>query len=149
MKRIIALILICFILTSCAKANSEPEYTESVDNISDNTNYATGGVWLSFSELKNMLLSENGFEKEVTAVADNCKKLRLENIYIHVRSHCDSIFKSDFFPLTEAAARYDYDIFEYMINIFHSNGIKVHAWINPYRVSTATSDITQLRADST
>jgi uncharacterized lipoprotein YddW (UPF0748 family) len=148
MKRIIALILICFILTSCGKANSEPEYTESADNISDNANYATGGVWLSFSELKNMLLSENGFEKEVTAVADNCKKLRLENIYIHVRSHCDSIFKSDFFPLTEAAASYDYDIFEYMINIFHANGIKVHAWINPYRVSTATSDITQLRADS-
>ena len=96
---------------------------------------ATSGVWITFSEINNMLSSQNGFQKELAATIENCKQLNIENVYIHVRSYCDSLFKSEYFPLTEKAKGYDYDIFSAFLDAFHNENIKVHAWINPYRVT--------------
>lgn len=149
MKRIItAVIIISILLSGCGAVNTESGTQELQSSAENKVETATGGVWLSFTEIRSMLTSPKGFQNEVAAVADNCNKLGLQNVYIHVRSHCDSIFKSEFFPLAEALASYDYDVFEFMINTFHSKGIKVHAWINPYRVSTASADVSAVRSDS-
>lgn len=148
MRRILTVIIICLLLCGCGEVGiqSEPESIEI--NYEDMSGKASSGIWLSFTELRSVLTSANGFEAEVSAIADNCVNLGIDNIYIHIRSHCDSIFQSEFFPLAEAVSGYNYDVFEYMINVFHSKGIKVHAWINPYRVSTASADVNAVRADS-
>lgn len=146
MKRLLIVFLIAVLLSGC-----NPTYMES--DIENNDSYnmsgnASSGIWLSFSEIATMLNSQKGFEQEVESVIYNCKNLGIENIYLHIRSHCDSIYKSAFFPLTEAASSYNYDVLEYMLTAFHSAGFKVHAWINPYRVSTATTDVNAIRTDS-
>ncbi len=149
MKRVLAIILIiCLVFSGCNAFNTESggEYTETdFENMSGK---ATAGVWLSFSEIAAMLSSQNGFEREIAAVTEECKKLGIDNIYVHVRSHCDAIYKSAYFPITATAAAYDYDVFKYMLDAFHSAGLKVHAWINPYRVSTASADVNAVRPDS-
>ena len=109
---------------------------------------ATSGVWITFSEINNMLSSQNGFQKELAATIENCKQLNIENVYIHVRSYCDSLFKSEYFPLTEKAKGYDYDIFSAFLDAFHNENIKVHAWINPYRVLTSSTDVKKLNTES-
>ena len=43
---------------------------------------------------------------------------------------------------------YDFDVFKYIIEVLHKENIKTHAWINPYRVRTADSDINRLPFDS-
>lgn len=147
MKRIILIFLVMlFLLSGCNKGLTESDNEK--ENFHNMSGKASGGIWLSFMELKSMLESEKGFENEVSAMVDNCRELGIENIYLHVRANCDSIYKSEYFPLTETAALYNYDVFEYLINTFHSAGFKVHAWINPYRVSTATADVNAVRADS-
>ena len=148
MKRLILIFLVMlFLLSGCNSADTESENIKS-DDFHNMEGKASSGIWLSFSEIAGMLSSQKGFEKELSDVVRNCHELKTENIYLHVRSHCDSIYKSEYFPLTDKAALYDYDVFEYMLNRFHSEGIKVHAWINPYRVSTATEDVNKIRADS-
>lgn len=146
MKRI-AVILLIFVLlfVGCGSFYKEDMPNTEFDN---KTNVGTLGVWLSFTEIANMLSSENGFENEVLLVLENLKELGTKEVYIHVRSHCDAIYKSDYFPLTLEAGGYSFDVLEYMINAFHNEGIQVHAWINPYRVSTATEDVNTIRADS-
>ena len=42
--------------------------------------------------------------------------------------------------MKEEAKIYDYDIFEYIIDEFHKQNIKVHAWINPYRLTASEGD---------
>lgn len=147
MKRLIitALILV-LILSGCGNGNKN--LSNNGLEYGKNEGVLSSGVWLSFSEINTMLDSERGFEAELAEVVANCESLEIENIYIHVRSYCDSLFKSDIFPLIEKAQKYEYDIFEYMINAFHQKSIKVHAWINPYRVLTSSSDINALRTDS-
>ncbi len=149
MKRVAVLIFVfCLVFTGCKADDRKVNPQQTQVEFKDETGVSSSGVWLSFSELAEMLNSEIGFENEVSAAVDNCKKLKIDNIYIHVRSHCDAIYKSDYFPLTASAAMKNYDVLEYLITEFHKADIKVHAWINPYRVSTASADISAVREDS-
>ncbi len=137
-KRIlIAVLCLALLLSGCTMLHK------------DSKNYfSSRGIWLSYYEVSDMLNSPKGFKNELEDIIKNCIDTEIDNIYIHVRSHCDSIYPSQYFPLNENAKIYDYDILEYMISEFHKSNIKVHAWINPYRVNTVTSDINELNSDS-
>lgn len=147
MKRV----LICICLALCLLAGCVPKSGGSGEEKGESGGYqgsASAGVWLSYSEINAMLGSENGFKTEFARVIENCKTLKIGEIYVHVRAFCDSLFKSDYFPLVSGAKTVDYDIFEYIINACHSEGIKVHAWINPYRVMTSSENPEDLDKDS-
>ena len=140
MKKVLSIIILILLLAGCS--------TIPIKDTVSYANTATSGVWISYSEVNSMLASENGFESEFLNVISNLRKLNIQNLYIHVRAFCDSLYKSDYFPLVSYAESYQFDIFEYILTICHQNGIKVHAWINPYRVSTASSDIETLNTQS-
>lgn len=142
MKRSIAVILMIIMLLSGCKPSVKASKQES------ETGKLSSGVWLSYNEINGMLTSQNNFRSEVEQVLQNCKSLEIENIYIQVRPFCDSIFESSYFPLRENVKGMDFDIFEYMLNAFQNEGIKVHAWINPYRVYTASEDINAISPES-
>lgn len=138
----IFLIIIC-VLSGCNSLENSSE--ESVQPTYTNHEF-TKGVWLSFNEV-NSLLTDN-FRSDFGNVINNLKSLKITDLYFHIRSHCDSVVKSDYFPQTELSKTQDFDILEYVINACHSDNIRVHAWINPYRVNAADSDIGSLPADS-
>lgn len=140
MKRVLSIIILVLLLAGCS--------TPSIENTVSYANTATSGVWISYSEINSLLTSQNGFENEFEKVILNLRQLNIQNLYIHVHAFCDSLYKSDYFPLISAAESYQFDVFEYMLTKCHQNGIKVHAWINPYRVSTASSDIETLNTQS-
>lgn len=147
MKRaIVFLLAFILLLTGCSAENngSVPQKNEVLPY----ENTSTSGVWLSFSEINAMLKSEAGFKAEFDKVVENCTALKIGEIYIHIRAFCDSLFKSDYFPLTNAVKSIDYDVFEYIISACHNAGIRAHAWINPYRVLTSSSDKENLDPES-
>lgn len=102
------------------------------------------GVWLSFLEINTLLKSKNGFKYEFDKVAEKLYGFGINELYFHVRSHCDSVVKSKYFPRTDASKTVNYDILDYVISACHKKGIKVYAWINPYRVTASHSDISKL-----
>lgn len=137
MKKIFAVILVLILFISgCGKNENTTANLENKE--------FSNGVWLSYSEVNSLLTSEKGFKNEFATVITNLKSLKIDNIYVHVRAFCDSLYPSENFPLTKAAQNIDYDIFEYIVNTCHQNNIKVHAWINPYRVSNSHSDVSLL-----
>ena len=136
MKRVC--ILIVAILTLCSCGN-KPKVEHR-----DNTGFSSSGVWVSYSELNSMLTSERGFIEEFEDVLENLKSFKIENLYFHVRAFCDSVYKSEYYPLMSNAVSYDFDILEYVINRCHESGIKIHAWINPYRISNSLSNVEEL-----
>ena len=144
-KIIICLLLSCALLAGCSYSNCEsiPQQSKELPY----ENISSSGVWLSFSEINAMLGSDEGFKAEFTKVLENCRTLKIGEIYVHIRSYCDSLYKSEYFPLVKAAEGIDYDVFEYIVSACHAYGIKVHAWINPYRVITSSSDKEALGRD--
>ncbi len=137
MKRIICVLMILFLLCGCTK----------IQNTDNNTDEYISGVWLSFSELNTLIVS-NDFANRFDRVANNCKDFGITDMYVHVRAFCDVIYPSDYFPMLSALVGYDYDILEYMINSCHKRGIRIHAWINPYRVRTADDNISALNENN-
>ncbi len=139
MKKVLICLLLAFSLLAGCSHTDNGSGTPQKEELTYK-NSSSSGVWLSFSEINGMLESEAGFKAEFEKVLENCKALKIGEIYVHIRAYCDSLFKSDYFPLVKAAEGIDYDVFEYIINACHTAGIRVHAWINPYRVLTASSD---------
>ncbi len=148
MKRFIICILILSVLfISCSCAPLDFGRDEQGDGEMQGS-ISVSGVWISFSEINGMLDSQKGFEAELEEVVSNCKSLEITDVYIHVRSYCDSLFKSEYFPLVTSVEKYDYDVFAKMIEAFHQSEIRVHAWINPYRVLTSSCNTNALPSGS-
>ncbi len=140
MKRLLVLVVLLSVLFCSCQMTGQKEVGFE--------NSASYGVWFSYQEINEMLLSENGFEREVDLAVEKCRNLNIDEVYIHIRAFCDSLFKSDYFPLQRSAEAYNNDAFEYMLKAFHNQNIKVHAWINPYRVLTKSNDINELDKNS-
>lgn len=105
------------------------------------------GVWFSFSELDAML-SAGDFKVAFKAALENCSELGITDVFVHVRPFCDSIYPSQYFPLRGGYGEAGFDVLEYMVDTCHGAGIKIHAWINPYRVKTSDSEPQTLPAES-
>ena len=134
MKKVLAVLAVAVILAGCSK----PITQKSVNKHS--------GVWLSYSEVNAML--DGDFKAEFNTFIKNCQDLKITDLYIHVRAFGDALYKSKLFPQNEKSLKYDFDVLEWVLDISHQNGIKVHAWINPYRISTTATNIDEINPNS-
>ncbi len=91
---------------------------------------------------------------DAIAILDNCKDLGFNTVILQVRPCSDSFYPSDIFPwsmyLTGTqgkAPNKDFDPLEFWIDEAHKRGLKLHAWINPYRITATAGDELKLAAD--
>lgn len=91
------------------------------------------GVWVSYIELAGLLSgSESQFRNSLGNVYDNCVSLGINTVFVHVRSHGDAYYNSDYFPRTKYIGG-SYDPLPVMIDEAHKRGLSFQAWINPMR----------------
>jgi len=150
MKRVLPILLvIVLLLCGCGTEGEKIDKIEQPENVPTavKTDFS-GGMWLSYSDMDSLLADKDQFKTNFNLIISNLKTFKTDTLYLHVRSHCDSIFKSQFYPLRDSVKEYDYDVLSYIIEKCHKENIKVFAWLNPYRVSTATENITELPQDS-
>lgn len=98
------------------------------------------GMWISYIDLAGILSgTESDFRSGISYIYDNCKSLGINTVYVHVRSHGDAYYSSDFFPRTKYLGGY-YDPLDVMVEEAHKRGLSFQAWINPLR-GCSVSDI--------
>ena len=104
-------------------------------------------VWLSYLDLGPLLSgkSESAFTASMGKVMDNVRDLGLNTVYAQVRPFGDALYYSDYFPSsylftgTEGEiGSQPYDALEIMVEAAHSRGLRIEAWLNPYRVRTSS-----------
>ena len=91
------------------------------------------GVWISCYEL-NTMLDTGDFKKEFDAAAEKIHRLHITDAFVHVRAFGESLFDSEYYPRNEKTKQYDFDVLEYMIKVLKGKNIRMHAWINPFRL---------------
>lgn len=106
-------------------------------------------MWISYLEYMSMPKNERGFKAEIDKMFDRSKELGMNAVFVHVRSHCDAMYPSDYYPWSIFASGTQgldpgYDPLKYMIEAAHSRGLEFHAWLNPYRVTGYGSYWSQL-----
>lgn len=95
---------------------------------------------------KNPTTDSASLKKELDGLVNSAKEMGFNTLFFQVRPSGDAFYKSDLFPWSaylsgeEGTAPDDgFDPLEYLVEICHKQNIKVHAWINPYRLSAQKS----------
>ena len=102
------------------------------------------GVWVSYMELSmenESSKTKKAFEDKFTEIAQKCRKSGFNTLIVQVRPFCDALYKSSYFPWSHILTgtqgeNPQYDALQIMCDICKENNLKIHAWINPYRVSS-------------
>lgn len=131
-----------------------PKKQNDIDNIAALSSKATTdtpesdeemrGVWVSYMELSmenESSKTQKAFEDKFTEIAQKCRESGFNTLIVQVRPFCDALYKSNYFPWSHILTgtqgeNPQYDALQIMCDICKENNLKIHAWINPYRVSS-------------
>ena len=96
----------------------------------------------------------SNFKSYFNGVLKKGKNLGLNRIIVHVRPFGDALYKSEYFPWSSYISGTQgkdpgFDPLEIMVSSAHENGMKIEAWINPYRVTLNAADYGKMSKDNT
>ncbi|MEE0675582.1 MAG: family 10 glycosylhydrolase [Ruminococcus sp.] len=155
-KRIIPFIAtavtLCLVLTigfidknKTAVKATETNYNSvsEIKTSSDKSSEPMKGVWVTYMELSMQYdddKSEGAFKNKFENIAQDCKSRGFNTLIVQVRPFCDALYSSDYFPFShiitgKQGAYPGYDPLEIMCETCKKLGLKIHAWINPYRIA--------------
>ncbi len=126
--------------------NSVETEADSSAIATDNSNKRMEGIWVSTT--LNLDYPSKGttnsqtLKSEADTIINNCAAMGITDIFFQVRPESDAFYKSEIYPWSQrltgsqgVAPDNNFDPLEYWIEKAHSKGMKLHAWINPYRIT--------------
>lgn len=80
-------------------------------------------------------------KSELTGYLDEAVRLHMNAVFVQVRPRSDAFYKSSYEPWSQALTGTPgrdpgYDPMAYMISEAHKRGLQLHAWFNPFQVTT-------------
>ena len=86
-------------------------------------------------------------KKALTDKLDNLKRLGINTVFFQVKPDATALWRSKILPWSDTLTGNigedpGYDPLRFMLDEAHKRGMKVHAWLNPYRVSVNTRPAT-------
>lgn len=119
-------------------------------------------VWISYLEFLDRLkdpktgtsgFTEERFENLIDEMFDNVVEMNMNAVVVHVRPFGDAMYPSKYFPWSKYISGTQgkdpgFDPLKYMVAAAHERGLQFHAWINPYRVTSETTDFNTLSKDN-
>lgn len=153
---IVLSVLICIVAVASYKGqnsntniNQSTNDTVNVFSVKQNThnNEEMRGVWVSYMELtmeNEKDKSQKRFTEKFEEIAENCKNLGYNTLVVQVRPFCDALYKSNYFPWShiltgEQGKNPNYDPLKIICDVCREKNLNIHAWVNPYRISTQKS----------
>lgn len=146
--------MLSVICISSFSREKPPKKQNDINNIAALSSKATAdtpesdeemrGVWVSYMELSmenESSKTQKAFEDKFTEIAQKCCESGFNTLIVQVRPFCDALYKSSYFPWSHILTgtqgeNPQYDALQIMCDICKENNLKIHAWINPYRVSS-------------
>ena len=159
-KRIGALTACALLLVSCSSKPPKSLVTPppTASKPTQQANEPMRGIWLATVSRLDWppVASVNGRDAQdriamqkqaLTNKLDKLKHLGINTVFFQVKPDSTALWSSKILPwsdmLTGNIGEYPgYDPLQFMLDEAHKRGMKVHAWFNPYRVSTNTKPST-------
>lgn len=138
-------------------------YSENKDAFSTATAQGAAselrGIWVatvfSLDFPQNTSTDSEQLKLELDRIVNNAKVMNFNAIFFQVRPACDAFYNSAIFPTSKyltgtqgLAPNNSFDPLEYIVSKAHENGIQLHAWINPYRVTASANDEAELSSNN-
>ena len=101
------------------------------------------GVWVTYMTLdvENESDKQAAFDRKIDDIIKDVKEGGFNTLIVQVRPFCDAIYPSKYFPWShiisgEQGVDPGFDPLEMIVEKCRKNDLYIHAWVNPYRVST-------------
>lgn len=109
-------------------------------------------VWIAYYDFKTTGYTKEEFREHVVEMFTNVVAMNMNAVVVHVRPFSDAMYPSKYFPWSRYCSGTQgkdpgFDPLEIMVAEAHRLGLEFHAWLNPYRVSNTTTDVTTLSKD--
>ncbi len=146
MKRVLTFCICIFLFFLCGCDGDVQEQNEKTQEIR--------ALWISIYDMSQFKgISEGGFRGKTENMFRDIAERGFEHVFVQVRPSGDAFYKSEFFPWSkyisgEQGVSPGYDPLKIFISVAHSHNLKIHAWINPYRISGTSSDMENLSHDN-
>lgn len=111
-------------------------------------------VWISTvfnldypSAKNNVTAQQNEFIQKLETLKD----IGINTVIVQVRPKADALYASSINPWSDVLTGQQgknpgYDPLAFMVQAAHERGFEIHAWLNPYRVTTSGTDLNALCA---
>ncbi len=156
MKRFFCAVIALMLLTACgikeenyenksnftSSQNTEiTDKTENTDKENNLSNEEFVGLWIPIYEIApKSYTTADEYENYILSVFKEIADFKINNIFVQVRGNCDSIYPSKYFASNKGYChngQLKFDALDIIVKTAHKSGLKIHAWINPYRISSS------------
>ncbi len=104
---------------------------------------AVRAVWVSYLDLADVIVADEAdYRSRLDALFENLARIRTTDVYFQVRAFGESLFESEVLGTrNERYAQYSaaVDYLGLALEQAHSRGLRLHAWLNPYRLGAVGS----------
>ena len=140
MKKIVVMLLIC-VLSFVAIPTMAKNYEDDMRAVWISTVYN-----LDYPSTKNNVTAQ---QTEFIEKLNQLQAVGINTVFVQVRPKADALYASSINPwsdvLTGTQGKYPgYDPLAFMIEAAHERGMELHAWLNPYRVTTSGTNLSAL-----
>ena len=144
--KLLAAALALTLLAGCSGASSSwtQDFTSVPNNAVQHTAPSPGedyrAMWISYLEWQPLAgASEDTFRAEAEKMLNNCAALGLNTVIAQVRPFGDALYESSLFPTSHLLSGTQgqspgFDPLAILVDLAHEKGLRIEAWLNPYRV---------------
>ena len=101
------------------------------------------GLWVTYMELdmSDTDRSYSDFKNKFDTIVNDAVENGFNALVVQVRPFSDALYYSKYYPHSHILSGTQgkdpgYDALKYMCKECHENGLQIHAWVNPFRIST-------------
>ena len=143
---ILSVVLLCSVVAISNNVNNKPDTSEKIMTVSNNYTEEMKGIWVTYMDLdmQSTDKSYDTFKSKFKKIANISREKGFNSLIVQVRPFCDALYKSSYFPYShiltgEQGKNPNYDPLKFMCKYTHKLGMKIHAWVNPYRIKTKST----------
>lgn len=106
-------------------------------------------VWIAYLDFKTTGYTEKEFRTHIETMFNEVCAMNMNAVVVHVRPFGDAFYNSAYFPWSRYVSGKQgkdpgFDPLEIMVEEAHARGLEFHAWLNPYRITSSSTDVTDL-----
>lgn len=144
MKKAIAIMIVCALLSLGISTNVY------ADNKDMRAAWITTVYNADWPKIQGNIRTQ---KNEIINILDNLNDAGINTVMFQARPKADALYRSNINPWSDVLTGIQgkdpgYDPLEFVIQEAHKRGIKVHTWLNPYRVTTTGTDLNKLSEKS-
>lgn len=125
--------------------SAEPPAVQASEAVQESSSSRVNGVWIAtvygIDYPSASGLSADELRQQADAIVEDAVACGITDLFLQVRGCSDAIYPSALFPSSSSIVSKQgdplpMDVLDYFVRIAHAQGLRIHAWINPYRITS-------------